>query len=149
MSNEQINILIGTGQFLLALLIFFGLDAKWIKRLIGQMDRKSKWPILLILGGLTFSGYGYYRTMQPVYPATLTPSDIETRVKTWLEASRASVKKIEDNPKSHFILEATLENGHRVTIFQPVQRDHFLVIETSVGVDRGIDGSVSSSLKTA
>jgi len=62
MSNEQVNILIGAGQLLLAVLLFFGVDATFLRKIMPI----NAHPVIigtLLIGGLVFSGYGFYRTL--------------------------------------------------------------------------------------
>jgi hypothetical protein len=75
MSNEQINLLIGAGQLSIAVLLWFGLDMKAIREKIpaAPRSRPSVLILILLLGGLGFSIYGYvraYRADCKKYPST-------------------------------------------------------------------------------
>ncbi len=66
MSTDQWSLVIGGGQLLVALLIWAGLDMKAIRKLwpdVKEMNlSRSKLILVLILGGLVFSGYGFFQS---------------------------------------------------------------------------------------
>lgn len=60
MTSENLNLLIGAGQLLFALLLFLGIDRKFVVERIPNIRIRSAWLLVLIFGGLAFSGYGFY-----------------------------------------------------------------------------------------
>ena len=64
MSNEQWGLAIGAGQLILAILLWAGLDMKTIRDKWPSLQQgkfgTSKLILVLLIGGLAFSGYGFY-----------------------------------------------------------------------------------------
>ena len=72
--------IIGLGQFVLALLIWFGLDVKTIGRRFAMLElTRSKVLLLLILGGTAFSSYALYRASH----RQLTISPLAMAITAW------------------------------------------------------------------
>jgi hypothetical protein len=71
MSIEQWT---GLGQFVLALLLWMGLDIKVLHGRVKEMPSRNKWIGLLILGGFIFSGFGFYRASMKKEPAPVAKS---------------------------------------------------------------------------
>jgi len=59
-TTENINLLIGAGQLLLALLWFLNIDRAYVAKRIPNIRVRSAVIYLLIIGGLAFSGFGFY-----------------------------------------------------------------------------------------
>jgi len=59
-TTENLNLLIGVGQLLLALLVFLNIDKEYVKTRIPSIRIRSAAIYLLIIGGFAFAGYGVY-----------------------------------------------------------------------------------------
>src|SRR5437588_11384816 len=106
MSSEQINIAIGAAQLLLALCVFFRVDHRIVGRFMNRhhaepelglgvpitTPRRGKLLLILIFGGLAFSVYGFYQTLQPPVPHQnkVSTKNVEVHVRRWLEGLMVS-----------------------------------------------------------
>src|SRR6266403_1615139 len=103
MSTQQVEIVIAAAQLLFAAFIFFRIDHRIFRRFMKRpktepelplglpikSNRRAKLVLILIFGGLAFSGYGFYRTLQ--YPQfasekNVNERNIESKIKEWLES---------------------------------------------------------------
>lgn len=60
MTSENLNLLIGLGQLILALLVFLNIDREYVKKHIPNIRIRSTAIYILVIGGFAFSGYGFY-----------------------------------------------------------------------------------------
>jgi hypothetical protein len=135
MSKEQIDIAIGFSLLLLALFDFFGVNAVLLRGKLQQMTVRRVILGALILGGLAFSGFGFYQTVNHhrVTPG-VTTENIETKVREWLEAFELTTQKIPADPNMHFGYIVTLPDGggHSVTIAQTRKFSRYLTLLAQV-----------------
>src|SRR6266404_9243508 len=122
MSNEQIILGISAAQLLFAALIFFRIDHRIFRRFMKQpqtapelplglpikSNRRAKIVLILIFGGLAFSAYGFYRTLQPQKVEEISAANIQADVKQWCDNFGLSVSvKTPTPPNMLFCLQAT------------------------------------------
>ncbi len=65
MSTEALTLLFGALQFVIALLIWLGIDRRAIAKHMPIEPTRNKLIGFLILSGFLFSGYGFYRSTRP------------------------------------------------------------------------------------
>jgi hypothetical protein len=59
-TSENLNLLIGAGQLLFAVLFFLNIDKEYVKKRLPNIRIMSAAIYVLILGGFVFAGYGFY-----------------------------------------------------------------------------------------
>lgn len=128
-SYEQAGMLIGAAQLLFALLAFLQVDARLFHKRITPVKRRSRLVLVLLIGGLVFSGYGFYRT---THPEEITPENVETKVRSWLDAFSLKTKKITDNPKLIFGYAVDFADGQLVGVSRTKAFDRYLTFEITV-----------------
>jgi hypothetical protein len=111
MSSERINLLIGAGQLLFALLLWLGLDVAGLKKLSPMIHTSTLVGIFLI-GGLAFSAYGFYRTFKP---PDITPENIEPKIRQWLDSFGLGTRRMSE-PKCFFAFEVTAVTGVPIAV---------------------------------
>ncbi len=147
MSTEQVNIAIGAGQLVVMLLVFFGVDQRITQRIKKQSDpspmlpinvpvksnRRAKLVVILAIGGLAFSGYGYYRTTVPLTATQnrVAPKNIEVHVRRWLEGLMITSQKPPDNIS--FMIQGMSQGGVPFIIAQQKDHNDYLVLQV-IGV---------------
>jgi hypothetical protein len=84
-TGEQLSVIFGGIQALVALLVFFGVDARILKgigiRTFAGITKREKFLFLLIAGSLVLSGYAVYRSFDR--PVDEDPTDINPIVVEW------------------------------------------------------------------
>ena len=149
MSGEQINIAIGSAQLLFALLVFFRIDHRIFLGMKPEKaapehpldlpiksNRRAKLVLILLFGGLAFSAYGFYRTLQepPNSPDAVSPAKIERLVEQWCKNFGLSVSvKTAGMPDTLFCYQVQGINAVPILVFRPKNQDRYLVLQ-SIGI---------------
>jgi len=128
MSSDRVNILIGIGQLVFALLVFLGMDAAWFRRMI-PIDR-DRLILIFLMGGFAFSGYGLYRTFTT---QAVRPENVEPLVRAWMDAFSFGVKKLPDS-QSYFAYEVVLQNNVPLGIARTKDHPHYLTLFAKVSI---------------
>jgi len=155
MSKNQIDIAIGFGLFVLALLDFFGVDAALLRGKIHEMKIRSILLVILIIGGLSFSGYGFYRTLNPlqiITPPSVTTENIESKVREWLDAFNLGSQKVPDE-KAYFNFEAYVSGSGLapISIARMKDRPRYLTLASHISLsdsDQAFFNKFSETQKT-
>ena len=129
MSSERINILIGAGQLLLALLLWFGLNVAGLKK-ISPVIHTSTIIGTLLIGGLAFSAYGFYRTFKP---PVITPENIEPKIRQWLDSFSLATRKL-SHPASYFYFEVKGETGIPIAIIRTKEHSRYITLICNVEI---------------
>jgi hypothetical protein len=131
MSEGQLNLLIGGGQLLLGLLVFVGIDFNWVRRKFGwatssstgvpSMSWRDKLVVVLLVGGLSFSAIGFYRTLDEA-PEGITPETAKLVVLEWLTDPGLNISlQQKDLPEALWAIEIRV-NNRRITLQQLQKR---------------------------
>ncbi len=128
MSNERINLLIGAGQLLLGFLLWLGLDVAGLKK-NSPMIHTSTLIVFLLIGGLAFSAFGFYRTFKP---PSITPKNIEPHIRQWLDAFGLGTRRLHE-PNLFFAYEVTLQTGIPIAIIRTRQHSHYVTLVSKIG----------------
>jgi len=129
MSSERINILIGAGQLLLGFLLWLGLDVAGLKK-ISPMIHTSTLIGFLLIGGLAFSTYGFYRTFKP---QDVTPENIEPKIRQWLDSFGLGTRKISE-PTCFFAFEVTAVTGIPIAVLRTKSHSHYITLASKIGI---------------
>jgi hypothetical protein len=129
-SYEFTALFIGGCQLLVGLLVWAGIDRKMLGNAVPEISPRNKLLGLLLVGGLGFSGVGFYRTVSK----PTNPENVESRVRSWLDAFRFNVH---DDPSddAYFRLIVNMENGNKITIGRFKGYDQFILLRAALVPD--------------
>jgi hypothetical protein len=131
MPNERIGLFIGGGQLLIALLLWFGIDSTAARKAIPKLNAKSKIVLILLIGGLAFSGYAFYQ----ITFAHPTPDNVEGYVIEWtsdLHLLNHKLKPSDAAYPTYWGYEIGIEPEHMVTVWRNKEKPNYLFFSKSV-----------------
>lgn len=97
-SVAEIGLACAAGQFLIALLLWFGIDSKSARKAIPKMNPKSKLVLILLIGGLVSCGYALYQ-LRFGHPA---PDNVESYINDWTRHFSLNSRKSSNSDKYYF-----------------------------------------------
>jgi hypothetical protein len=99
MTVENINLLIGLGQLVLALLFFLTIDKAYVAKRIPNIRVRSVAIYILILGGLAFSGYGFYlANRRPKVVEKIVVKPVDRIVEKQIPCPKLEYPKLKTSP---------------------------------------------------
>jgi hypothetical protein len=119
-STEQISVLIGGIQLLVAFILWLGPRSSLARRKAAANQTnpgtgRSKTVGLLLLGGFAFASVGFYRTL----PSSTNPGNVEQRLKQWVSTFHLTAVTEPANPAVYFSLLVTAGSGNQVLLSRP------------------------------
>jgi hypothetical protein len=126
---ENLCIILGGIASALFILGFFGFDRAWLQ--MKAQGMKTRFIVLSLLLGVSLSvlGTGLYLKLSR---SEITPENVESHVKEWLETFRLTTQKISDPEHLYFGWKITFDDGTAVGLIRSKELNRYLTLEVEL-----------------
>ncbi len=129
-----------SGNVKFAVLLVLGTGAmSWATALIHGLETWQQ-VILVTLFALIF-GWALFATFHAIRPKSdafiVTPENVESCVRQWLDNFEVTTKKLSEPDKFHFGCLVTYSDTIPILIYRNINRDQYLTIQGTVGLSEG------------
>jgi len=115
--------------WLVAMLVFFGIDAKTIGKAWQAMSTHYVFAILAAAFFLIFVTASYYLWQS----SRITPENVEPRIREWLDAFSLGIRRLTE-PAHHFAYEVTAHTGIPLVVLRTRDHPRYISLISTVGL---------------